>query len=303
VVIPATAADTVAASTGWKLGAIGIGAGFLLLLWLVAIVLAPKGKRPWAPWRLAEGADGALSTSKFQWFVWLGVVLFAYVVLWTLRAQSGDYSAISDIPANVMTVLGLSAATAVAAKGITVGYLDAGKINKSDAGKINSSADGGGAQGGLFTDDSGFPELAKIQLMGFTLIAVGIFVATLVHQLMGKAVTTTLPDIDSSLLVLMGLSQGGYVGKKLVSIATPVLYAPPAPASATANQEITVNGASLGQAQAASQLLFDGQPIPVESWADGEIKFKVPAHAPGSVRLAVDVGGGRRSNDVLLNVT
>ena len=35
-----------------------------------------------------------------------------------------------------------------------------------------------------------------------------------------------MPDIDSSLLVLMGISQGGYLGKKLVTFGTRTLYTP-----------------------------------------------------------------------------
>jgi hypothetical protein len=204
-----------------------------------------------------------------------------------------------------MTVLGLSAATAVTAKGITVGYVDSGKVDKSPA-------NGDGTKGGLLKDDSGFPELAKVQLMGFTIIAVGIFLATLVHQIRSNPVQTQLPDIDTSLLVLMGLSQGGYVGKKLVSIVTPILYALPAPSSARSGDTVTLQGASLGQNQTTSQLLLDGQPVPAANWSDTSIEFRVPDTYPAgpaggawptSVKMAVDVGGGRRSNEVLLTIT
>jgi IPT/TIG domain len=295
----ATNAATVEVTTTWKLIAVGIGIGLLVLLWLVIGVSGG----PCRFWELAQGADKSLSTSKFQWLLWLVVILFAYVVLWVIRARAGDYSAITDVPANLMTVLGLSAATAVAAKGITVGYLGSGKIDKT-------APANGDPKGGLLNDDSGFPELAKVQLIGFTLIAVGIFLATLFHQIHGKSVQTELRDIDSSLLVLMGLSQGGYVGKKLVSIATPVLYAPPSPASAARGAAVVVNGASLGPSQGATQLLFDGYPIPATNWSDNAITFNVPQDYPGGqnwpaapVRIAVDVGGGRRSNEVLLTVT
>ena len=78
------------------------------------------------------------------------------------------------------------------------------------------------SQGGILRDDTGTPELAKIQMTGFTFVAVGIFLATVIHQIVANPVVTSLPDIDSSLLVLMGISQGGYLGKKLVTFGAPV---------------------------------------------------------------------------------
>ena len=62
-------------------------------------------------------------------------------------------------------------------------------------------------------------------MTGFTFVAVGIFLATVIHQIVANPVVTSLPDIDSSLLVLMGISQGGYLGKKLVTFGAPVLRA------------------------------------------------------------------------------
>jgi len=70
-----------------------------------------------------RGFDGLASTSKLQWFLWLIVILFGYTSLWVLRAEQGDYSALSNIPVNLLTVLGFSTATAAAAKGITSGYV------------------------------------------------------------------------------------------------------------------------------------------------------------------------------------
>ena len=206
----ATVAAAAHISPGWKTVAVLIGFALLGLLW--AWIGLTNTKIGWKVWQLVGGEDGPSSTSKFQWAIWLVVILFAYTVLWVLRAKAGDYSAITTVPRNLLTVLGLSTVTAVAAKGITVGYLQSGRITKA------SRTQGG--QGGILKDDSGYPELAKIQMIGFTFIAVGIFLATLIHQIHTNSLHAGLPNIDSSLLVLMGLSQGGYLGKKLVSVGT-----------------------------------------------------------------------------------
>jgi hypothetical protein len=290
-------------STGWKWIAALIGLGVLGLLW--AFVALANKKIGWRIWKLIEGADGAPSTSKFQWFVWLVAILFSYTVLWVLRARGGDWSAIANVPGNLLAVLGFSTTTAVAAKGIAVGYLQSGRITKA-----NAQAGTVAAQGGILVDDTGYPELAKIQMVGFTFIAVGIFLATVIHQIVSDPVQTELPNIDSSLLVLMGLSQGGYIGKKLVSVTTPVLY-PISPPSVARSSAVTLQGASFGQSQGGSQLLLDGYAIPATTWSDTSITFDVPTIYPGAslnwnppqpVRIAVEIGG-QSSNDAPLTVT
>ena len=218
-----------------------------------------------------------------------------------LRARQGDYGAISTVPANLLTVLGFSTVTAVGAKGITVGYLKSGAISKPDPGS---------AKGGLLLDDSGVPELAKIQMIGFTVVAVLIFLVGVIHQARGAHPSAQLPNIDSSLLVLMGISQGGYLGKKLVSISTPVINTI-APKSAAVGAAVTLTGASFGGGGGTSRLMLDSNPIPTDSWTDTQIKFTVPPQYPGAtatwarpqvVRIGVDLGGGTSGNEVTLTV-
>jgi hypothetical protein len=50
-----------------------------------------------------------------------------------LACPAGRFSALSDIPVNIPTVLGFSTGTAVAAKGITASYVQAGKVTKTGA--------------------------------------------------------------------------------------------------------------------------------------------------------------------------
>jgi len=207
------------ATPAWKAVAFLIGLALLALLWV--FIGVTNKKIGFRVWKLVKGADGSSSTSKFQWAVWLVVILFAYTVLWVLRARSGDYSAISTVPSNLLVVLGLSTTTAAAAKGITVGYLQSGRITKGTAAQAPA--------GGVLKDDTGYPDLAKIQMIGFTFIAVGVFLATFIHEIHTNTFNSGLPNIDSSLLVLMGLSQGGYVGQKLVPSTTHTAVASPAP--------------------------------------------------------------------------
>jgi hypothetical protein len=315
----ASASASPAISPGWKWGAAGIGLGFLLFLYLVtmATMNAKTGKGLWKrlfSLQLVEGADGSPSTSKLQWLLWLAVILFAYIVLWVLRAAQGNYSAISNVPVNVLTVLGFSTGTAVAAKGITWGYVQNGLVAKTqppDPPQGQAGAGGGATvgQGGILQDDSGVPELAKVQMMGFTLIALGIFLTTVVHEIVTNKVGAGLPNIDSSLLVLMGISQGGYLGKKLVTFSPPTLYAP-SPPKGSAGTLVSLPGVNLGSQP--GQLLMNGSPTDFTNWSSTAITFTVTDRDPASgnpwggadtvVPLAVSVMG-QASNSVPFTVT
>ena len=153
-------------SGGAKAGAIGIGIAVLVALYVITALITHH----WNPVDLFRGFDGFASTSKLQWFLWLVVILFAYAALWALRAEQGRYQALSTIPVNLLTVLGFSTATAAAAKGITSGFVQTSKMTKPGA----LPGEPGKNTGGIFQDDGGSPELAKIQMIGFTIIAIGI---------------------------------------------------------------------------------------------------------------------------------
>jgi hypothetical protein len=303
VVFSATKAIAPHTTTGAKWGAAGSGLGALVVLYLMTATISHH----WKPSDLVKGFDGFASTSKLQWLLWLVAIIFGYVALWVLRAEQGDFSALSNIPVNILTVLGFSTGTAAAAKGITSGFVQTGKVTKP--GPPQSGATGANT-GGIFQDDSGGPELAKIQMMGFTIIAIGIFLATVGHQIATDGVSVGLPNIDSSLLVLMGISQGGYLGKKLVTFGTPTLYTPD-PAKATAGATVKLPGANLGSSP--GQLTLNGTPIATTSWSATAITFPVPVYNPAesnaawnspqdTVQLVASVMG-QASNPVSLTVT
>ena len=293
-----------AISAGSKAGAILIGAAFLVVLYVVTALITGH----WRFKELFSGFDGLASTSKLQWLLWLIAILFGYVAIWVLRAEQGDYTALSDIPVNLLTVLGFSTVTAAAAKGITAGYVQTGKVAKTGVPANPTSA----TTGGIFQDDSGGPELAKIQMMAFTIIGVGIFLATVFHQIAIGDIKDGLPNIDSSLLVLMGISQGGYLGKKLVTFGTPALFAPNPLSGSAGTAAVTVTGSGLGAQQGNGQLLLNGSPIAVTAWSDTSIQFTVPpddpatgvawANLPKVVPLVVSMTG-QLSNSVTFKVT
>lgn len=187
-----------------------MGVGSLVALWMVYGIASN-----WNPWLLVQGEDGRPSTSKFQFWLWTGVVIFSYTTIYSMKVAARDFDAIAEIPKNVLIAIGMSVLSATAAKGITVGYVSTGRITKA------APTNGTGGIGAILQDDTGFPDLSKVQMIAWTLIAIATYLIAVASRVHTKNFRS-LPDIDSALVVLMGLGQGAYLGKKLVSQDQPV---------------------------------------------------------------------------------
>lgn len=192
-----------------------VAAPFVVLAALYAVYVA--GARSWNPYRLAEGLDGRTSTSKAQFALWTAVVVACYAAVFVANWRTGHVDATPRMPDNLLAVLAISTATTAGSKML---YF------VGDAGKHAKSESGAHSRGGLVTDDTGFPDLAKVQLVAWTLLAVGIFCVRVVHELRATlghpAHVAALPDVDTALLTLMGISHAGYVGKKAIDRRKPV---------------------------------------------------------------------------------
>ncbi len=195
-----------------------VGVGTVFLLWLLYKVASGGNIGS-----LYEGNDGRPSTSKFQFFAWTTVVIFAYAAIYSLKVEAHHFNAINEIPKNVLIAMGMSVISAAAAKSITVSYIATGRIAKS------AVASGTSSFGAIFQDDAGFPDLSKVQMIAWTFIAIVTYlvaVGSKIHQ----RDYSSLPDIDSALMVLMGLGHGAYLGKKLVTQDTTAPSTPQAAA-------------------------------------------------------------------------
>jgi hypothetical protein len=267
--------------------------------------------------QLVEGADGRPSTSKLQFVAWTAVVVFSWIAVYTSRVRHGDWQSVPDLPQNVLIAMGLSVVTVTAAKGITVGYvMSQGQKSKTSVDPTTSSPSA------VFQDDTGFPDLSKIQMLVWTLIAIGTYILT-VWQLIGTFSTSTLacsaspspcglPDIDGALMVLMGLGQGAYLGKKLIMAGPAPRLFKLAPLYANPKTTINVYGSSFGQKPDGSTITIDGVPIAAaaQSWTDSQITFVLPDQHPNGqawqasqvVQLGVTVGGQDSANTLPITV-
>jgi len=278
------------------------GIGLLVALWLVYRVLTGS----WNPWKLVEGADGRPSTSKLQWFLWTVVIIFSYGAIYAARATKGHFEVISEIPVNVLTAMGLSVTTMAAAKGITVSYVASGRLAKT---KVTPQAAGPGS---VVQDDDDVPDLSKIQMLAWVLIAIGVYLIRVLHEI-GLSLPQ-LPDIEGALMVLMGLGQGAYLGKKLTTTITPRLTGL-SPGSGRPGTAMTMTGVSFGGQPNGSLITIDGNPFhpePAPDWGDTQIQFTIPAKHPTGrdwlaagerISIGLIAGGQESANTLPFTVT
>jgi len=305
-------ADKVLMPYGW-------GAVALLFFWMVIWLLTGKLN----PFLLIIGEDGRPSTSKLKPFLWTIVMIFAYAVLYSAKLKKGSIDPISNIPPNLLIAIGLDAATLIAAKGITESQIASGQVEKpppvtpTTATIVSTTANAG--PGAVFQDDNGFPELTKIQTVTWTGFAIVIYLIAVDAAL--KVITAaqpntpavtdlSLPDIAPALMVLIGLGNAAYIGKKLVTTDTPVLTTVSADRRATFT-EVTLTGVAFGAVQNGSRITINDKEItdlPLE-WSNERVKIKLPDKNPaggdwidGQIIIIALFVKGRMTNQLPLKI-
>lgn len=208
----------------WRKARVGAGwrwvalAGAALLLLAVA-TLFTRGK----PWQLYLGEDNRYSSSKFQTVLWFWVVVSTYLafVLQRLVHAGMGYLGGVDIPANLLLLSGMSVLGAAGAKLITT-TKEAAKVDPAkttDAGTAKQMPKQDAAQpaaADLVNDDFDRVDLGDFQMITVTGIAVVMYAVAAVEFMSVVELRSfvKMPDVDSTLLALFGLSQAGYLGKK-----------------------------------------------------------------------------------------
>jgi hypothetical protein len=184
----------------------------------VILLLAFSGVSNKVGGGLFVGQDNRYSDSKFQMMIWIFTALFSYVTLFFQRYFGSTdlmtFSSVINIPENLGILMGISAGSFVGAKAITSSQVASGVAAKVRADKP-SLLD-------LITDDNKVIDLGDLQMFSWTLIGALIYLLNFYQMwlYLDPSVEVSLPAVDSSLLVLTGVSQAAYIGKKLVTKGT-----------------------------------------------------------------------------------
>lgn len=187
--------------------AIGVSLSLLLLISLVLLgrnsgMLRDAGNQG----DTLQHRTYSLGLVQMAW--WFGIVMGSYIFLWTIT------KGIPPLSSQALLLMGISGAT-----GLTSVGLNAGMKKELPVGIKGEFLED------LLTDANGVT-LHRFQMLAMTVILGVMFI---IHV----ATTLTMPEFDGSLLALMGIAGGTYVGfkipEKLVNPASPPATDPPAP--------------------------------------------------------------------------
>ncbi len=167
------------------------------------------------------------SLSKCQAFVWTFVLIGSYFYLAVGKSLIFGKGAIPDFNPSLLVLMGISYGGSLAAEQINR-FFPKKDLTPPPPRLINLISEGGEIS------------LPRLQLVGFTITAIIIYL----YNLSGADfLSKGLPDIPPTLLGLLGISQGGYLGGKLVSGRMSVNYILPRRFLINKDVELSIIGA------------------------------------------------------------
>ena len=171
---------------------------------------------------------GYPSLSLFQFFLWTVVISFGFLSIYLIRISEGVYEPpIEEIPFSILILMGISTAVPIGKARMLTG-LEEGKGRKTK--NVSTEEDERGKKfSSILQDKKGKATLPKFQMFIWTWIAIIIYLTIMFSSVSdldereeadfeqkecqeNKYICLTFPDIDPSLVVLMGLSQTAYLG-------------------------------------------------------------------------------------------
>ena len=162
---------------------------WLALLIVVAIALVIYARRS-DMLRNGAAVDGvrqpySLARAQMAW--WFFLLVIGYVFIWLVTGEA------DSISPSLLGLVGISAATALAAVAVT---------------PASAPRAGEGFIRDLISDDRGVVALDRLQVVVWTLVLGGVFLSSVLAYL-------TMPEFSATMLALMGISSGTYIGFKL----------------------------------------------------------------------------------------
>lgn len=270
----------------------GIGGQVIYLLWdliswpilmvinPVKMILQSRGERRNVIQEIYK-IDGIPSASRAQFLIWTAVAAYSYIAITADKAIiHGYYDFTTEFPLNLILAMGLSAGTALVSQSIS---------KQKDDVIVDS-------RGGILLDDLGNFDLGKIQMMAWTAIAAGGYLILVYHNILSGFALPGLPDIDTSLLALMGIGDTTYLLKKKIDNKLPEIVSLDK-TQGNIDETIGINGNNFGtvgniwintSVQGNVRELY---------WSDRRITLKLPqAQVPEELKIAIEVAG-KKSNE------
>jgi len=178
----------------------------IAVIYIITLLIKSERKRYlWAPLDFTVTPLHRYSISLLQILIWTTVTIFSYIYVYWIRGQFIHFTE------QILTLLGISGATALSAKAIAVVkfreipdkyYKNGNNIDLRDFKRKPKFSD--------YVCIGNIPNLFKFQMLGFTVITAIIVIKELIK-------TSNFPVIPNELLTLMGISAGTYVGNEVAT--------------------------------------------------------------------------------------
>ncbi len=179
-------------------GSFGIAIGFLVVVLILTVMVKSKDGI-----NFFQSPDGAVSVSKVQVWMWTMTIIFSYVYLFLWQGPPDTF------PDSLWELMGISALSTGTAKYISV---VTGKAQQP-APVVQEKIAKQNWLVSMLSDD-GQPSMMRLQMFGWTLVTVFLFLMYL-HKNRG------LWNVPQALVILMGISHAGYLADKGAAASKP----------------------------------------------------------------------------------
>ncbi|HEX8258017.1 MAG TPA: hypothetical protein VF589_10315 [Allosphingosinicella sp.] len=186
---------------GWA----GVGATLLAALLLWGCLNARRGdEKSWSAWAsgLFLDANSQPSLSLFQIFFWTLITVWGLIYVFIVTGE------LMNLTGTMLVLLGIAGTGTVAAR-----FLSRGSTGAPAAPAVRAPATRTEVDFAALLSTNGTFDLLKLQLFVFTLL-IGAFVVWRIAD------SGVFPELDTETLLLLGVSQGLYIGGKAAAPAT-----------------------------------------------------------------------------------
>ena len=237
------------------------------------------------------------SLSLFQFLMWTWVVIFSFVLIYSIKILAGDYNlAGSIIPQNLLILMGISTAVPIVSTGISRAYYERDPTLENSVKDAFKEVDTKELEKkrkenpvGQMLKENQKPTLGRYQMFAWTFIGIFIYLFSLSTLVASsdqpqEISKMSVPDVDITIVVLMGLSSTAFLGLKTVSNFMSIREV--FPEAVKAGGEISIFGKNFGE---ESDTVWIGNkavkasdhPSNITMWTDERIDVKVPTSVQG----------------------
>ena len=233
------------------------------------------------------------SLALFQFLLWTFIIVFAFLGIYLTRIFGG-YSGIPvEIPVNLLLVMGISVSVPIITS-------KASNIKYKSSTISRERPDPPHPLSGMLKENDKIT-LTRFQMFSWTWIGIMVYLFILFSTVVTTDNITKLglPDLPNVFVVLMGISQGSYLGGKFV-MRQDMEITKISPQTQQSGKPISIYGSNFGNAKETIWIGNvrirgedkEGNKDIIENWLDDRIDIIVPKSVPaGEYEVKIGRGG------------